>query len=327
MKKFLEKLLIKENLEAVDAKAAFETLANGEASEAQAAAFLMALQIKGVTKVEMLAFREVMLERALEIDFSEYNSIDVCGTGGDGKNTFNISTTSAFVVAGAGIKVAKHGNHGLSSAVGSTTVLEHLGVKLTNDEGELRRKMEEANICYLHAPLFHPAMKHIVPIRKALGIKTVFNILGPLLNPTKIKFQVTGVSDARVFDLYREVLKDTSLEFGVLHSLDGYDEVSLTGDFLWGTRVQSSQVKPQDIGLGSYSAEELSGGDDVLSSGRILVDILQDKGSKAQMDVVWANSGLAISIAKGVSIEDGILHAKESLGSGKAFECLQKLIK
>ncbi|MDP5121927.1 MAG: anthranilate phosphoribosyltransferase, partial [Spirosomaceae bacterium] len=209
MKPYLQKLLARESLIAEEAEAALLKIGNGEVNQSQIAAFLMGIQQKGISVDELIGFRNAMLSLAIHIDLADFDAIDVCGTGGDGKDTFNISTTAAFVVAGAGQAVAKHGNHGVSSAVGSSTVLEYLGVNFTNDADYLRKKMETAGMCYLHAPLFHPAMRFVGPVRKELGIKTFFNILGPLLNPAKVKKQLTGVYSLPVFELYKSLFQRT----------------------------------------------------------------------------------------------------------------------
>jgi anthranilate phosphoribosyltransferase len=326
MKYFLGKLLVSESLNENEAYEALLKIGNGEINTSQIAAFLMAIQQKGITVEELNGFRNAMLQLAIPLDFQEFDAMDVCGTGGDGKDTFNISTTSAFVVAGAGQKVAKHGNHGVSSAVGSSTVLEHLGVKFTNDQNYLKQKIETANICYLHAPLFHPAMKYVGPIRKELGIKTFFNILGPLLNPAKVKKQLSGVSDLNTFELYVNVFKNTDTKFGIVHALDIYDEISLTGNFILGNRDNTSEYSPKQIGFETCNASELFGGEDLASSGKIMLDILQNNGTKAQTNAVLANAGIALSVANSISIEDGIALAKESLKSAKAFECFKKLV-
>jgi anthranilate phosphoribosyltransferase len=326
MKEFLQKLISGESLSELEAEAAVSKIAAGETSEIQTAAFLTAIQQKGVHVNELKGFRKAMLAFALKLDFGAYDAIDVCGTGGDGKDTFNISTTAAFIVAGAGQKVAKHGNHGVSSSVGSSTVLEQLGVHFTNDEHYLRTKIENAGICYLHAPLFHPAMKYVGPVRKALGIKTVFNILGPLLNPVGLKFQLSGVSDLNTFKLYSQLFEESDMAYGIVHALDGYDEISLTGAFQISTKSGTVTLEPADIGLQKHSANELIGGNDLEKSAKIIIDVLNNKGTIAQTEAVLANAGLALSIAKNIDFKTGLVMAQDSLKSGKAAVCLQKLI-
>ena len=261
MKKLLESLISATDLNLEESRNYILKIGSGEINPAQIAAFLMGIQQKDIAVEELKGFREGMLELAIGIDLTEFDAMDVCGTGGDGKDTFNISTTSAFVVAGAGQNVAKHGNHGVSSLVGSSTVLEHLGVKFTNDADYLRSKIEKAGICYLHAPLFHPAMRFVGPIRKELGIKTFFNILGPLMNPAKVQKQLSGVFDQKTFELYKNLFLSSGTKFGVLHALDGYDEVSLTGDFRFANGQIDELLSPSNFNFEKINAQELSGGD------------------------------------------------------------------
>lgn len=326
MKNLLQNLISSTDLSLEESRQAILKIGSGEINPSQIAAFLMAVQQKGITVDELKGFREGMLELAIGIDLTEFDAMDVCGTGGDGKDTFNISTTSAFVVAGAGQNVAKHGNHGVSSPVGSSTVLEHLGVKFTNDVDFLRTKIDKAGICYLHAPLFHPAMRFVGPIRKELGIKTFFNILGPLMNPAKVQKQLSGVFDQKTFELYKDLFLSSGTKFGVLHALDGYDEVSLTGDFRLANNQSDKVLEPNNFGFANIDAQELSGGNTLEESGKIMTDILKNEGTKAQTATVIINAAIALSIAKEISIEEGIAQAKESLESGKAFRSLELLV-
>lgn len=324
MKKFLTTLIGGGTLTHQEAYDAITRIATGDAGTAQAAAFLMGIQQKGITAVELRGFRQGMLDLALQVDLPE--AMDVCGTGGDGKDTFNISTTSAFVAAGAGVRIAKHGNHGVSSAVGSSTVLEYLGVQFTNDADHLRAKLDKAGICYMHAPLFHPAMRYVAPVRKELGVKTFFNILGPLMNPARVECQLTGVSDLKTFELYKELFLHQEGKYAVIHALDGYDEVSLTGSFRLWSGISDDIRTPEDLGLGTVAAEELSGGDSLAASGKILTEILQGRGTEAQNAAVLANAGLAISTYSGVSLQEGVERAAASLKDGKAYQSFLALI-
>lgn len=326
MKKLLGNLISSSHLTAEESREAIVLIGSGEVNAAQIAAFLMGIQQKGISVDELKGFREGMLELAIPIDLSAFDPMDVCGTGGDGKDTFNISTTSAFVVAGAGQNVAKHGNHGVSSPVGSSTVLEHLGVKFTNDVDFLRSKIEKAGICYLHAPLFHPAMRFVGPIRKELGIKTFFNILGPLMNPAKVQKQLSGVFDINTFELYKNLFLSSGTKFGVLHALDGYDEVSLTGDFRFANGQSDDLLSPSNFNFERINPQELSGGETLEESGKIMINILKNQGSKAQTDTVIINAAIALSVARDIKIEEGIAQAKESLESGKAFQSLELLV-
>ena len=327
MKPYLNQLIDNQNLTTQQAQEALLKIGQGEVNNSQIAAFLMGIQQNGITVDELEGFREAMLSLAVQIDLSDFDAMDIVGTGGDGKDTFNISTTSAFVIAGAGQHIAKHGNHGVSSSVGSSTVLEHLGVKFTNDESYLKQKLETAGICYMHAPLFHPAMKYVAPIRKELGMKTFFNILGPLLNPAKVQKQFSGVYSLRVFDLYAQLFGRTAAKFAIIYDLAGYDEVSLTNDFQISrnTNKDKSIISPKSLGFDLQQQTDIYGGGTIEESATILINILKNTATEAQTNVVLANAGFALSIAKDLSIEEGIAQAKESLLSGKAYLCLKKL--
>jgi len=327
MKPYLNQLIDNQNLTTQQAQEALLKIGQGEVNNSQIAAFLMGIQQKGITVDELEGFREAMLSLAVQIDLSDFDAMDIVGTGGDGKDTFNISTTSAFVIAGAGQHIAKHGNHGVSSSVGSSTVLEHLGVKFTNDESYLKQKLETAGICYMHAPLFHPAMKYVAPIRKELGMKTFFNILGPLLNPAKVQKQFSGVYNLPVFDLYAQLFGRTSAKFAIIYDLAGYDEISLTNDFQISsyTNKDKSIISPKSLGFDLQQQSDIYGGGTIEESATILINVLKNDATEAQTNVVLANAGFALSIAKDISTEEGIAQAKESILSGKAYLCLKKL--
>jgi anthranilate phosphoribosyltransferase len=327
MKPYLNQLIDKQNLTILQAQEALLKIGQGEVNNSQIAAFLMGIQQKGITVDELEGFREAMLSLAVQIDLSDFDAMDIVGTGGDGKDTFNISTTSAFVIAGAGQNVAKHGNHGVSSSVGSSTVLEHLGVKFSNEESYLKQKLETAGICYMHAPLFHPAMKYVAPIRKELGMKTFFNILGPLLNPAKVQKQFSGVYNLPVFDLYAQLFGRTSAKFAIIYDLAGYDEISLINDFQISSYINKDKsiISPISLGFDLQQQSDIYGGGTIEESATILINVLKNEATEAQTNVVLANAGFALSIAKDISIEEGIDQAKESLLSGKAYLCLKKL--
>ena len=327
MKNYLQKRILGEILSKQEAKEALSIIAKGEANNSQIASFLTTYMIKSITADELEGFRDAMLDLALTVDLSEFSPMDVCGTGGDGKDTFNISTTSSFVVAGAGQRVAKHGNHGVSSSVGSSTVLEYLGVKFSNDEAYLKAKIEEAGICFLHAPLFHPAMRFVGPIRKELGMKTFFNMLGPILNPAQVKKQVTGVYNQEILGIYGELFQKTEGNFGVLFGLDGYDEISLTSNFELITKRGKETISPEQLGFTKCKQEDLHGGNNVEESAKILIAILENKGTKAQTEVVLANAATALYCADDdLSLSDAVLMAKESLISEKALNSFRKFI-
>ena len=328
MKNYLQKRISGEILSKQEAQEALTIIAKGEANNSHIASFLTTYMIKAITADELEGFRDAMLDLALTVDLSEFSPMDVCGTGGDGKDTFNISTTSSFVVAGAGQRVAKHGNHGVSSSVGSSTVLEYLGVKFSNDENYLKTKIEEEGICFLHAPLFHPAMRFVGPIRKELGMKTFFNMLGPILNPAQVKKQVTGVYNQEILGIYAELFKKTEGNFGVLFGLDGYDEISLTSDFELITNRGKETFSPEQMGFTKCKQEDLHGGNNVEESAKILISILENKGTKAQTEVVLANAAIALYCADDdLGLSDAILMAKESVISGKALNSFKKFVK
>jgi anthranilate phosphoribosyltransferase len=263
----------------------------------------------------------------VKVDFSEFNTIDLCGTGGDGKNTFNISTLSSFVVAGSGYKVAKHGNYGVSSVSGSSNVLEHLGFIFTNKSDILKRQLEKANISFLHAPLFHPAMKSVAPIRKELGVKTFFNMLGPLVNPSLPNNQIVGVFNLKVMRLYNYIYQDLSKNYSIVHSLDSYDEISLTGPFRLINNNIEKVITPESLGFEKLAQNEITGGSSIEDAAKIFLNVLKNESTKAQKDVVVANSALAIQcINPGFSTKACIDQATESIVSGKALHSFKTLL-
>ncbi|MFN4146224.1 MAG: anthranilate phosphoribosyltransferase [Runella sp.] len=327
MKAILQRLL---HYQTLDYQTAFDTLTDigqGKHNPAQIASFLTIFAMRGITVEELSGFREAMLSLCVPIDLREFDAIDVCGTGGDGKDTFNVSTLSAFVVAGAGQRVAKHGNHGVSSAVGSSTVLEYLGIKFSNDPDYLRHKIETAGICYLHAPLFHPAMKYVAPIRKELGIKTFFNMLGPMINPSFPRKQLVGVFSLELARLYALLYQKTEGNYTIIHSLDGYDEISLTGDFKLISRTEEQILSPQNLGMKTVSAADLSGGDSLEASAKIFLNVLNDEATKTQKNVVLANAALALKTANPtLSLDDALSTARYALESKKALACFKRLV-
>lgn len=325
MKETLNRLINHEILTKEDAKQILVNIAKGEYNTSQIAAFLTVYMMRSITIEELEGFRDALLELCLAVDLSEYNPIDLCGTGGDGKDTFNISTLASFVTAGAGIKVTKHGNYGVSSKCGSSNVMEFLGIKFSNEVDFLRQSIEEAGICVLHAPLFHPAMKNVAPIRRELAVKTFFNMLGPMVNPAFPKNQMVGVFNLELARMYGYLYQNTDKNFTVLHALDGYDEISLTSDTKTISNGSEGMLKPEDFGVKSISASEIIGGDDVAESAHIFMNVLNGKGTEAQNNVVCANAGVAIATVEGTDVKDGFKKAKESLLSGKALQALRKL--
>ncbi|WP_370214456.1 anthranilate phosphoribosyltransferase [Mesoflavibacter profundi] len=326
MKHILNRLINHESISTEEAKQVLVNISTGMYNQSQIAAFLTVYMMRSITLEELKGFRDALLELCIPVDLSDFNAIDLCGTGGDGKNTFNISTLSSFIAAGAGIKVAKHGNYGVSSASGSSNVLEELGVKFTNNEDILKRSIDQANICVMHAPLFHPAMKNVGPIRKELGVKTFFNMLGPMVNPAFPKNQMVGVFNLELQRLYGYLYQQTDKNYSIIHSMDGYDEISLTGQ----TKIIRNQseviLNPCDLEVDQIEASEIFGGDTVEDAAKIFKKVITGKGTKAQNNVVCANAGLAIATVNQISHKEGFKLAKESLGTGAAKRSLEKLI-
>ena len=326
MKEVLNNLFEYKSLDKQQAKQILMNLAKGEYNQSQVAAFLTVYLMRSITVEELEGFRDAMLELCIPLEIDDYDAIDLCGTGGDGKDTFNISTLSSFIVAGAGQKVAKHGNNGVSSVCGSSNLLAHFGYQFTNDKDKLIESLDKAGICFLHAPLFHPAMKNVAPIRKELGVKTFFNMLGPIVNPSFPKKQLVGVFNLELARLYGYLHQKTKKRYIVLHSLDGYDEVSLTGPFKVLSNDNERVLFPGDLGFQTWPQEALWGGKTVDDSAKIFMKVLEGQGTDAQNQVVTANAGLAIYCGMSVSMEDGIEAAKESLHSGKALQTFKKLL-
>lgn len=325
MKTTLNRLINHEILTKEEAKSILVNISTGNYNTSQIAAFLTVYMMRSITIEELAGFREALLELCIPIDFSQYNTVDLCGTGGDGKNTFNISTLASFITAGAGIKVAKHGNYGVSSISGSSNVIESLGVKLSADNNFLQKCMDEANISILHAPLFHPAMKNVGPIRKELGVKTFFNMLGPMVNPSFPKNQIVGVFSLELARMYSYLYQNTDTNFCILHGLDGFDEISLTDETKIISRTTEAILKPSSFNLEKQLLEDIKGGETIEESAAIFYSVISGKGTQAQNNVVLANAGLAIATVENTNILDGFEKAKESLFSGKALEKLKKL--
>ena len=327
MKAILNRLIKHQSLTKEEARQMIINIADDKYNTSQIASFLTVYMMRSITLEELDGFRLALLELCNSINVNEFNTVDLCGTGGDNKDTFNISTISSFIVAGAGIKVTKHGNYGVSSSCGSSNVLEALGIKFSNKEDHLKRCLDKAGICILHAPLFHPAMKNVAPIRRELGVKTFFNILGPLVNPSFPKNQITGVFNLELARLYNYLLQKTDINFTILYDLNGYDEISLTGNTKTFSKKSERLIKSKDFGLNRVNETDISGGKSIESSAKIFMDIIQNKGTTAQHDVVCANAGIAISTTLNLSIREGFEKAMESLKSGDAFKAFKKLKK
>ena len=328
MKAILNRLTQHETLDSKEAESVLTGIAEGQYNLSQIVSFLTVFMMRSITLEELEGFRKALQKLSLAIDLSEFSPIDLCGTGGDGKDTFNISTLASFVTAGAGIKVAKHGNYGVSSGCGSSNVLEHLGIRFSNDADFLKRCIDQAGICNLHAPLFHPAMKNVAPIRRELGVKTFFNILGPLVNPAFPHHQLTGVFNLELARLYGYLFQKTDQNFTILYALDGYDEISLTGPAKAIRNTGESLIAPKDFGLQPLLGKQISGGDNVPSSAAIFTAVLDTKGTEAQNNVVCANAAMAIATVTDCNPLEAFEKAKTSLLSGqaaKAFKTLQNL--
>jgi anthranilate phosphoribosyltransferase len=326
MKEILNRLINQEKITKEEAKNVLVNISNGKYNNSQIASFLTVYMMRSISVDELDGFREALLELCLPIDLSDFNTIDLCGTGGDGKDTFNISTLSSFVTAGAGVKVAKHGNYGVSSSCGSSNVLEFLGLQFTNDESILKMTINQAGICVLHAPLFHPAMKNVAPIRRELGVKTFFNMLGPMVNPSFPQNQMVGVFSLELARLYGYLYQNTDKNYAILHDLAGYDEISLTGNAKVITNSEDKIFTPGDLNLKALSQKEIKGGLTVKDSAKVFMDILNGNGTDAQNNVVCANAGLAIATVNNISHQEGFALAEKSLKDKKALRSFTKLI-
>ena len=326
MKTILTRLFNHEELTVEESKQILLNISREMYPEAQIAALLTVFQMRSITVDELAGFREALMETRIPIDFAPYRPIDIVGTGGDGKNTFNISC-ACFIVAGAGYKVAKHGNYGATSVSGASNVIEQHGVRFTNNPDILKRSMEECNIAYLHAQLFNPAMKFVGPVRKALGVRTLFNLLGPLVNPCQLAYQLLGVADLAQMRLYTNVFYRLGIDFAVVNSLDNYDEISLTDEFKVMTRHYERIYRPQALGFSAVRPEELSGGACKEDAARIFDNILNNRAEAAQTQCVIVNAAFAIQVMEPEKeIEECIAIARESLESGRALKTLKKFI-
>ena len=326
MKAILNELIEHRSLTKETARKVLVDLTSGKFNPSQTTAFMTVYMMRSITVDELQGFRDAMLELCLRVDFDQ-PVMDVCGTGGDGKNTFNLSTLSSFVVAASGQPVAKHGNYGVSSACGSSNVMEYFGYKFTNDISALKKSLDRANICFMHAPLFHPAMKNVAPIRKDLGVKTFFNMLGPMVNPAFPSRQLVGVFSLELARQYGYLYQNTEKEFLILHSVDGFDEVSLTGPLKIFYNGGEKMITPGDMDLPQLSYDAIRGGQTVEESAKIFMTVLEGKATDSQNHAVIANAGMALYAA---NQKDGLKHAvgraREALVSGKALATFKKLM-
>ena len=327
MKDILNDLYQHKKLSASQAKEVLINIAKNKYNDAHLASFMTVFMMRPITAEELSGFRNALKELAIKVDFSDYNTIDIVGTGGDGKDTFNISTLTSFIVAGTGQKVAKHGNYSVSSKSGSSDMLESFGYEFTNDEAILKSHLEKANICFLHAPKFHPAMKAVGPTRKALKLKTFFNMLGPLVNPSSPQNQLLGTFNVEVARLYNYILQEENTNYGIVHALDGYDEISLTGGFKIFTKNGEKLITPEELGQKRLEQSEIFGGNSVADAAKIFKNILDGNGTEAQNSVVLTNAAFALQIVDAnKDFDTAFEEAKDSLFGLKAKETLNKLV-
>jgi anthranilate phosphoribosyltransferase len=327
MKKILQYLFEHKTLSREQAKEVLVNIGKGIYNEHEITAFMTVYLMRSITIDELQGFRDALLELCVPVDLNEFQTLDIVGTGGDGKNTFNISTLSCFIVAGAGQKVAKHGNYGASSISGASNVMEQLGYKFKNSNDTLKKEIDEAGICFLHAPLFHPALKTVGPIRKNLAMRTFFNMLGPMVNPASPAYQLVGVFNLEMARIYNYLLQLTEKTFTIIHSLDGYDEISLTNDTKVITNKGERIMTPEQLGKRMVTAQDIHGGNSVEEAAKIFTTILNREGTWAQNAVVLANAAMALTCTGNYkTYENAYSAAVVSLESGKANEALKKLI-
>jgi anthranilate phosphoribosyltransferase len=327
MKKILQLLFEHKSLNRQQAKEVLLNIGRSIYNEHEITAFMTVYLMRSITIEELQGFRDALLELCVPVDLNGYEVLDIVGTGGDGKNTFNISTLSCFIVAGAGQKVAKHGNYGASAISGASNVMEQLGYKFSNSSSQLKREVEEANICFMHAPMFHPALKTVGPIRRNLGMRTFFNMLGPMVNPASPAYQLVGVFSLEMARVYNYLLQQTEKAFTIIHSLDGYDEISLTNDTKVITNKGERIMTPEQLGKRMVQPSDILGGNTVEESAKIFIKIVSGEGSWAQNAVVMANAAMGLYCTGAyATYDDAFAAAVESLESGRANQCLKKLI-
>lgn len=327
MKKILQHLFEHKTLSQQQAKEVMLNIAKGVYNDTEITAFITVFLMRSITIEELQGFRDGLLQLAVPVNLNGYDVIDIVGTGGDGKNTFNISTLACFIVAGAGRKVAKHGNYGATSVSGASNVMEYLGYKFKNHSDQLKKEIEETNFCFLHAPLFHPALKAVGQIRKNIGFRTFFNMLGPMVNPANPRYQLVGVYNLEMARIYNYLLQQTGNAFTIIHGLDGYDEISLTNDTKVITQKGENVLSAEELGKRTVSAVDIAGGNSVEEAADTFLKILKGKGSWAQNAVVLANASMALQCTGDYeSYNEAYNAAVESLEGGKAYQQLQKLI-
>ncbi|MBA4166675.1 MAG: anthranilate phosphoribosyltransferase [Chitinophagaceae bacterium] len=327
MKKILQYLFEHKTLTSAQAKEVLVNISQGSYNEPEISAFITVFLMRSITIAELEGFRDALLELCLKVDLNDYQVMDIVGTGGDGKNTFNISTLACFIVAGTGQKVAKHGNYGASSISGASNVMEKMGYRFKTDNDALKKEIAEANICFLHAPIFHPALKTVGPVRKSLGVRTFFNMLGPMVNPAAPAFQLVGVYSLEMARIYNYLLQQTGRAFTIIHGLDGYDEISLTNDTKVITATGEKIMTPEQLGKRMVNASDIYGGNTADEAAKLFSKILKGEGTWAQNAVVLANAAMALHCTgKYTRYNDAYAAAVDSLESGKANQSLQNLI-
>lgn len=328
MKQILQYLFNHNTLSKAEAKAILTEIAQNKFNENEVTAFVTVFLMRSITLEEMEGFQEALLRLSVSVDLETDDLVDIVGTGGDGKDTFNISTLASFVVAGTGQKVAKHGNYGVSSISGSSNVLEELGYSFKTDSGDLRADLAKGNICFLHAPLFHPALRSVAPLRKGLGLRTFFNILGPLVNPARPKFSMIGVYSLEIARIYQYLLQKKQENFLLVHALDGYDEISLTSDTKIFDKSGEYIFSAQELGFKNINANSIFGGNTKQDAAKIFRSVLEGNGTYEQNAVVLANAAMALkNTGKHGDYKHCLALATESLESGNALKSLESIIK
>lgn len=327
MKQILNRLFEHQSLTREEAASVMRNIAEGKYNESQIAAFISVYLMRSIELDEVIGFRDSLLEMALPLDLSEFDVLDIVGTGGDGKNTFNISTAACFAVAGAGYEVVKHGNYGATSVSGSSNVLEFYGTKFTTDESRIKKSLDASRFAYLHAPLFNPAMKNVAPVRKNLGVRTFFNVLGPLISPAKPNYQCLGVYSLKMMRLYNYIYQNLGCQYSIVHSMDGYDEISLTDKAKVMNNAGEFIYTPEEMGFKTIQQKDLWGGETVDEAAGIFMNVLENKATEAQLDAVVANAAFAIQTRCPMkSLADCREEALYSIQNGRAVDAFRKFL-
>lgn len=327
MKNILNRLFEHQTLTREEAAQVMTNIGAGKYDDSQISAFISVYLMRSIELEELIGFRDALLDMAIKIDLSDFDTIDIVGTGGDGKNTFNISTCSCFVLAGAGYKVAKHGNYGATSISGASNVLEYYGIKFTTNHDIIKKALEKSGFTYLHAPFCNPAMKNVAKVRKNIGIRTFFNVLGPLISPVKPHYQCLGVYNLKMLRMYNLINQKLGNHYTLVHSLDGYDEISLTSDVKIANNQGEFIFTPQELGFNKTEQHELAAGKSIEDAASIFMNVLENKSTDAQRNAVLINAAVAIQTFDfNKSIQECISEADESLKSEKAKKAFEKFI-